>query len=189
MCIRDRYMGMREISTKRDFHMMKVCFICNLEKGEIEMNGEDFEEHRQYHSIWSYLCLFNNLRKVSEKDLNGEEIYIRRKISEKPTNISFFPLHRSHKYKKDDEEPEYVQRLQGQLETMEKKLIQVEKEVGEVGLLRGEMNLFKNEILKSMDSLTSHYAESRNQGNVITLRSPERKRHKWGTNNIVPSQQ
>jgi inositol 1,4,5-triphosphate receptor type 3 len=92
----DTFGELRDKTTKLDDDFENYCFICNLDRWVIHREGEEFDEHKKYHSVWSYVYYYFYLTKLTEKDMDGVELYIWNKFSK--NDLTIFPIHRSRKY-------------------------------------------------------------------------------------------
>ena len=67
------------------------CFICQLNKYEYEKSGEIFAKHVQKeHNIWNYANFIIYMKNKTEKDCNGIESKIFKKI--KSGDLSWIPF-------------------------------------------------------------------------------------------------
>jgi len=66
------------------------CYICQLNKYEYEKSGEKFATHLQKeHNMWNYVNYIIYMKNKTEKDCNGIEAKIYKKIKE--GDISWMP--------------------------------------------------------------------------------------------------
>ena len=73
----DTFGDMRDELTMRKFHETKVCFICGLNKWDIEKKGESFKIHRnETHNIWDYIAFMIRLNSGDQEGFTGEEFQI-----------------------------------------------------------------------------------------------------------------
>ena len=67
------------------------CFMCQLNKYEYEKSGERFSKHVQKeHNVWNYANFIIYMKNKTEKDCNGIESRIFKKIKE--GDLSWIPL-------------------------------------------------------------------------------------------------
>ena len=69
------------------------CFICHVNRGTVEKNRKDFNEHREkIHNLWNYVNYMISLKFADIHDLNAINSYAREKIDIK--NISWLPTYK-----------------------------------------------------------------------------------------------
>ena len=69
------------------------CFICHVNRGTVEKNRKDFDEHREkIHNLWNYVNYMISLKFADIHDLNAINSYAREKIDIK--NISWLPTYK-----------------------------------------------------------------------------------------------
>lgn len=75
----------------KDEDNKNFCFICQLNKYEYEKSGEIFSKHiEKEHNIWNYANFIIYMKNKTEKDCNGIESKIFKKI--KSGDISWIPF-------------------------------------------------------------------------------------------------
>ena len=94
----DAFGTLRGEREKKEDNMKKYCFICGLNKEEIEkyyLGKEGFEKHLKDHSIINYFFYIFYLEDKDSSEYSGLESYIKNEIDEDST--SWFPSGRSLK--------------------------------------------------------------------------------------------
>ena len=73
-----------------EYDKQNVCFICNIEKWEIEKQGEIFEHHVQSkHNLWNYAFFLVYLNVLGGENANGTESYLMERIRNR--NLNWLP--------------------------------------------------------------------------------------------------
>ena len=68
----------------------EICFICGIDKGTCEKNGQKFEEHiNKVHNLWTYVDYILGLRFVDIQETNAINSYVMETIEKK--ELSWFP--------------------------------------------------------------------------------------------------
>jgi hypothetical protein len=101
--ILDTFRMLREKEFKTDRDMMNKCFICHVDKDNLEKNSINFEEHREIeHNIWDYAYYIITLRLKDAQDLNANNSYVKEQIDKK--SISWFPTSEFENEEEEEEE-------------------------------------------------------------------------------------
>ena len=86
----DTFGDMRDELTIKNYHVKKVCFICGLNKWQIEKKGEGFNKHRKItHHIWDYVAFMIRLHSGNQESFTGLEYKIYQMLKNEET--SWFP--------------------------------------------------------------------------------------------------
>ncbi len=73
----DTFSELRDELTLRKYDEKFMCFICGLNKWQIEKRGETFLTHRKYtHNLWDYVYFMIRLNSVNSHSVNGIEHYL-----------------------------------------------------------------------------------------------------------------
>ena len=94
----DTFESLRSTREEKEEDMNSICFICGLDKEEIEKyypGKEGFEKHLQDHSVWNYFFYTFYLEDKESSEYSGLESYIKEQIDNE--SISWFPNGRSLK--------------------------------------------------------------------------------------------
>ena len=95
----DTFSSLRKIQEEYDKDFKNVCFICGLEREEIEklyLGKEGFNNHLEDHKVSSYFGFMFYLKEIRTGDTTGIESYVK-ELMEKDS-INWFP---QEKYLKD----------------------------------------------------------------------------------------
>lgn len=58
-----------------------TCFVCGNDRLEFETSSIKFEDHvSEYHNPWDYVYYMLYLYKVEDINLNGNDLYVKKKI-------------------------------------------------------------------------------------------------------------
>ena len=88
--ITDAFGENRELAWNNEKDKESVCFICQITKSECINKHIDFEEHREFHSVWKYIYYLCGIVLKGQTEFNFEENYVWKKFKE--TNIGWFPV-------------------------------------------------------------------------------------------------
>ena len=94
----DTFESLRGDREEKEQDMKSICFICGLDKEEIEKyypGKEGFEKHLQDHSVSNYFFYTFYLEDKESSEYSGLESYIKEQIDNE--SISWFPNGRSLK--------------------------------------------------------------------------------------------
>ena len=82
---------MRDMLNEKNNNMLNVCFICSVDRNELDKTTEGFDFHTQTdHNTWNYLYFLYYLRRKPQADYSGIEQDVSRRISK--DDISWFPF-------------------------------------------------------------------------------------------------
>ena len=86
----DAFADLRDKQHMVEYDKQNVCFICNIEKWEIEKQGEIFEHHVQSkHNLWNYAFFLVYLNVLGGENANGTESYLMERIRNR--NLNWLP--------------------------------------------------------------------------------------------------
>ena len=88
----DTFESLRRIKDDKEDDMKSKCFICGLDKEEIEKyyrGKEGFEKHLKDHSVFNYFFYTFYLEDKASSEYSGLESYIKNQIDKE--SISWFP--------------------------------------------------------------------------------------------------
>jgi inositol 1,4,5-triphosphate receptor type 1 len=86
----DTFQALREQNNKKDDILNNFCYICSLERAEIEIKGINYEKHiMKDHFISNYLHYLIKIQGTDEHDLNSLDSEVLKAIKEFKTD--FFP--------------------------------------------------------------------------------------------------
>lgn len=89
----DTFQELREENNAKAYDQQHVCYICNLERPNFEIQGLKFEEHvEKDHKFINYLHFFLKIHLTDEHDLNSLDFYVLNAIRKK--RLDFFPIKR-----------------------------------------------------------------------------------------------
>jgi len=88
------FSSIREESDKNMEDKTNKCYMCSIDKVEFEKNKIDFRDHvKNQHNIKDYVNYILYLKLKKNKDLNSNEIFIKKNVLKR--NIYIFPIYRS----------------------------------------------------------------------------------------------
>lgn len=85
----DGFGGLKEADNEREQDKKSKCYICSMEKPDIEKTGTTFKKHTEKHFLWSYLFYRYVLEMKDPSDFTGLEYTISTQIDEK--KVEWFP--------------------------------------------------------------------------------------------------
>ncbi len=88
----DTFSSLRKIQEEYDKDFKNVCFICGLEREEIEklyLGKEGFNNHLEDHKVSSYFCFMFYLKEIRTGDTTGIESYVKELMDK--DSINWFP--------------------------------------------------------------------------------------------------
>ena len=92
----DTFQELREKNYIRTMITQNNCYICNLDRTTLEVEGENFETHtNKFHNIANYIKYILKVIKTEESELNSAESNIKYSIDK--DNISIFPNKKYYK--------------------------------------------------------------------------------------------
>ena len=81
----------KEMKIEKDKN--EICFICGVDKGSCEKNGQKFEEHiLKDHNLWTYVDYILGLKFVDIQDTNAINSYVMEKIEKK--ELVWLPMYK-----------------------------------------------------------------------------------------------
>lgn len=87
----DNFAELKEESYKHTNDYLNICFICGVDRGELEKENIDFEQHvNNEHSIWNYVYYIVGLKFIHRQELNAVNSYVTTLVESK--SISWFPF-------------------------------------------------------------------------------------------------
>jgi len=96
------FRDLRINTSKKEYDIQNICFICGDSKEELEKQNISFREHTdQVHSIWNYMYYIILVKNSDPTDLNSVNSYVYENIQKK--SIGWIPT-KDFNAKKDDEE-------------------------------------------------------------------------------------
>eukprot|EP00824_Muranothrix_gubernata_P005809 TRINITY_DN17588_c0_g1_i1.p1 TRINITY_DN17588_c0_g1~~TRINITY_DN17588_c0_g1_i1.p1 ORF type:complete len:193 (-),score=45.55 TRINITY_DN17588_c0_g1_i1:9-587(-) len=116
----DSFGELRDTKRKIEDDMNDKCFVCSIDRDQIEHKGGGFIRHiKQEHNMWDYLFFRMYLDEKPRTEFTGQESYVRELIDKK--EIKWFPINRamSLEAKLDLEEEAKQQRIEMRLERIE----------------------------------------------------------------------
>ena len=87
--ITDAFSEMRELAWKNENDKVNVCFICDLNKSDCNIQKINFKTHIRYHLKWKYINLMCKMILEEDVELSKEEYYIQNLM--KKRSIYWFP--------------------------------------------------------------------------------------------------
>ncbi len=101
--ILDTFRMLREKEFKTEKDLLNRCFICNVDRDNLEKNSINFEHHcEKEHFIWDYAYYIMTLRLKNAQDLNANNSYVKQQIENK--SISWFPANSMGEEQEEHEE-------------------------------------------------------------------------------------
>jgi hypothetical protein len=92
--ILDTFAALRELKEEREDLLNNHCFICSLNRDQLEKIEEGFEYHtRREHNTWEYLYFIIYIKTKEPSEYTGIESYIAEKLA--ANDVSFVPLYHS----------------------------------------------------------------------------------------------
>jgi len=86
---------------KEDYDKMNVCFICGVERDELEKESINYIHHiNEEHNVWNYAYYMIGLKFVDIQDANAINSYAKEKIEKR--EISWIPAQKTHKKEEVD---------------------------------------------------------------------------------------
>ena len=89
----DTFAGLRSESEKKEWDKNNVCFICGLNKKDIDKseNKNDFYEHTKLkHNMLKYLFYIAYINEKQDTELTGIESYVKECLQSR--SIKWFPM-------------------------------------------------------------------------------------------------
>lgn len=91
----DTFRELRKETTETEYDIANVCFICGVEKDQLEKENINYENHiSDEHYVWNYVYYMFGLKEIDEQDANAVTSYAIQKIKNK--EISWFPSKNKH---------------------------------------------------------------------------------------------
>ena len=88
--LQEAFSELRNKEQKIEKDKNEICFICGIDKGTCEKNGQKFEEHiNKVHNLWTYVDYILGLRFVDIQETNAINSYVMETIEKK--ELSWFP--------------------------------------------------------------------------------------------------
>ena len=87
--ITDAFSEMRELAWKKENDKANVCFICDLNKSDCNIQKINYKTHIRYHLKWKYINLMCKMILEEDVELSKEEYYIQNLM--KKRSIDWFP--------------------------------------------------------------------------------------------------
>ena len=86
----DTFRELRKETSKNDYDIANVCFICGVSKDELEKDNINYESHIvEEHYVWDYVNYMVGLKDIDEQEANAVTNYAMEKIKNK--DYSWFP--------------------------------------------------------------------------------------------------
>jgi hypothetical protein len=90
----DAFGNQREENKKLEEDIENKCYICGLDKFELDTKGEGWYKHiYQHHNVYNYLYFLIYIDKKNAGDCSGVEKYVKELCGR--NSVSFFPIGRS----------------------------------------------------------------------------------------------
>ncbi len=89
----DNFSSLRKIQEEFDKDLRTICFICGLEREEIEklyLGKEGFNKHLLDHNVTSYFSFMFYLKDKNIAEMTGLESYVKELIDKE--SINWFPI-------------------------------------------------------------------------------------------------
>ena len=81
----DSFGELRGVDAALHQEMANKCFVCGLERFDLETKGISFAKHvEEDHQLWNYYNLIITLRMKNPNDYNGWEQYVMGEVDNKP---------------------------------------------------------------------------------------------------------
>lgn len=90
--ILDTFRDLRKKAYDTEYDIANKCFICGVERDELEKDNKNFQEHcNVFHNTWDYVDYMITLRLKDAQELNAINSYAKEQLEIK--NISWLPVH------------------------------------------------------------------------------------------------
>ncbi len=91
----DTFRELRKETTETEYDISNVCFICGVEKDQLEKENINYDNHiSDEHYVWNYVYYMFGLKEIDEQDANAVTSYAIEKIKNKEIQTTSETLER-----------------------------------------------------------------------------------------------
>jgi len=91
----DTFQDLREKNNEKEYKVHNICYVCDLDRNEFEMNGVNFDDHRTiHHSLWNYIHYIIKIKLTSPYELSSLESQVLYCLNQ--DKIDFLPIKKSY---------------------------------------------------------------------------------------------